>query len=1347
MSSWNSSNNSINVNNSNLRSSPSEEEDGEIEEEGELVVGGSTTTTTDGHAAVEPLPLNPNSSMSNSMSNINTMYHHHHRGGGGGPPPPPVLSSPPPSHFSSFSRSNNNTHHPHRHSFSVSSNHNNNNSAAAAAAGGGGTTVQPLPPLPQRSQSFTAGMVGGGPHPSRASHHHHHPTHHHHRPTDPRFRRDTSTAASTNNNSNINNSTSMEHLHHNPNNNLHTNTTTNVLSNSNHHHATNFSRSESMGYRNNNNNMMNHHAPPPFRRSPLSRGRPLFRGGPRGGGGGGRFYPQHHGPPPPLRFEPPEVPSMSITQPSSSPPSKRTTVLTTNLPRVPSDTTTTTTTTTNATTSGLDTSILGPHANRAKDVIAVLAELLQDPTMNNNNNNTNNNHTLLPPKDKILGALAKMDAQMKHTQNEIQTNTQQVAQLLVQEKIQTQQQELEKIKQIKQQKEQQIQQEQLLVEQQLQRTIQDKNVEFETQEQTHQQTIQDDILQYSTQSNTRTNTQIQEQVQIMEQKMQTKINRIQTLLQAKINTLQQSQERLQNLQQNYHDSTQTNTKSSSNSSSSVPLQSQNDTDDTDDCSQRWMTRIWEENRRKAAEAHAGIWAEPTTYHTEAVPSSNEKKEQQQLLLQQQQQHRTDPRDGTSMLEWAKLAQKVTGFGDALYEEPSQAPFFAYNEEVHAVIGPVVMEYVKAQQEALKKHWGSLADEYDMRKELYDKERSKIEASRAGIEKKSVVARVNPLQPILESTAHHRPTPSTNPYRRARRGNEVRSEYEQEQIIAELAAKEAMEKRIAFGGSDVPRQVGPLERQMTARFVKNFDVFKFDPLELEADLLITNLWTDTEKCIFLDRFMQHPKDFRKIASFLRNKTAKDCVQFYYDSKQTVPYKLALKEHIMRRKRRTETVRWDATVQAAISCGAVVKPGPSEDKPLIFLLPEDGNSFVTRSLHPLRREILDTVSLDVTQVPVRTAAGEKRRRDPLFAVEPEVAKHIKLLFPEEEYSSEYETKESTDKNTTEVETSTPTRRAPKKWTAAEKQAFVEALEKHGRNWGKLQEAVSTKSLPSIKNFYYDYKKQASRQGDRGKKNQAAKNSQASMDQDAEMDEVASDRTDQPHSQNEPPQEALDPQQQLELLMQQHSALGNLHALPHGHQQLAHAQLSSLLDGRLTRPRLDSQESLPPELLAQAQGLIPSALQPTTSQDQALLRLLQQQQHQHPQVGQDQLISSLLPYLQHHSHRQPGTNMNDWTEAQQLQRLLQLQQQRESLASFGQQSHLNPLGLSSLGSLDRSIRLLLDQQLHQREDPQVALLQRLLAQNRDEDSLALLARALGGQGGGHRHHPDQNYGNFFG
>jgi hypothetical protein len=118
---------------------------------------------------------------------------------------------------------------------------------------------------------------------------------------------------------------------------------------------------------------------------------------------------------------------------------------------------------------------------------------------------------------------------------------------------------------------------------------------------------------------------------------------------------------------------------------------------------------------------------------------------------------------------------------------------------------------------LVNYWTELAEEYEVRKLLYDKQQSKlakkgkqrgvsVSSRKSILEKTSERSSVDAGGVILESGRS-----SNNPYRRARRGNEVRSEYEQEQIIAEITAKEAMEKRIKHGGSKLPRQICRLER--------------------------------------------------------------------------------------------------------------------------------------------------------------------------------------------------------------------------------------------------------------------------------------------------------------------------------------------------------------------------------------------------------------------------------------------------------------------------------------------------------------------------------------------------------
>jgi hypothetical protein len=255
--------------------------------------------------------------------------------------------------------------------------------------------------------------------------------------------------------------------------------------------------------------------------------------------------------------------------------------------------------------------------------------------------------------------------------------------------------------------------------------------------------------------------------------------------------------------------------------------------------------------------------------------------------------------------------------------------------------------------------------------------------------------------------------------------------------------------------------------LTATYINTFASRRIDnPFREAEEEASTNIWTDMEKCIFLDRFLQFPKDFRRIASFLKNKTTRDCVAFYYDSKQTIPYKGALKEHMMRRKRKGDYQVWDASIQAAVSAGALITAGVDEEKPVNFSVPETDLSYNTRMLHPLKREVLDSMVIDAAVAKEHEDTGRsedarwksrKRGRDPLFSLD---KAHIKFLRKSSQESMSIQiqptklAEETPSEITEEIDLpdldtslSTPMRKAPQKWTAAEKKIFVDTLEEHG------------------------------------------------------------------------------------------------------------------------------------------------------------------------------------------------------------------------------------------------------------------------------------------------------------
>ena len=180
-------------------------------------------------------------------------------------------------------------------------------------------------------------------------------------------------------------------------------------------------------------------------------------------------------------------------------------------------------------------------------------------------------------------------------------------------------------------------------------------------------------------------------------------------------------------------------------------------------------------------------------------------------------------------EWSNRARKVTGQHDALYNDPTEVLYYKENNARFVELAPRIKDCIRRKNKSLKKRWSSLADQYVMRQMIYNEtagingdvsERGGYH-SLAGALSHRGGNNDNIYSPLSNAGGGDTPgggselgVRGNNPYRRQRRGispgDVVRSDYEQEQIIAEIAAKEAMEKRIKEGGCSLPRQQGWLE---------------------------------------------------------------------------------------------------------------------------------------------------------------------------------------------------------------------------------------------------------------------------------------------------------------------------------------------------------------------------------------------------------------------------------------------------------------------------------------------------------------------------------------------------------
>lgn len=62
----------------------------------------------------------------------------------------------------------------------------------------------------------------------------------------------------------------------------------------------------------------------------------------------------------------------------------------------------------------------------------------------------------------------------------------------------------------------------------------------------------------------------------------------------------------------------------------------------------------------------------------------------------------------------------------------------------------------------------------------------------------------------------------------------------------------------------------------------------------------NPWTRAERLLFLEKFVIHGKNFRKIATFFEHKSVEDCVRFYFDNKMRLGLKQLMKDAHLRKR---------------------------------------------------------------------------------------------------------------------------------------------------------------------------------------------------------------------------------------------------------------------------------------------------------------------------------------------------------------------------------------------------------------------------------------------------------------
>lgn len=139
----------------------------------------------------------------------------------------------------------------------------------------------------------------------------------------------------------------------------------------------------------------------------------------------------------------------------------------------------------------------------------------------------------------------------------------------------------------------------------------------------------------------------------------------------------------------------------------------------------------------------------------------------------------------------------------------------------------------------------------------------------------------------------------NVERFARVGQRVaRSDAEVAELLDGIIEREDQDKKMKSYAV-----IPPMLEEMRSRKPKfiNRNGFVEDVIAEYKKFQILNTWTDEEKEIFKENYLQHPKDFALISRMTNRKNVSNCVHYYYLSKKNENFKQLLKRQQKRRTR--------------------------------------------------------------------------------------------------------------------------------------------------------------------------------------------------------------------------------------------------------------------------------------------------------------------------------------------------------------------------------------------------------------------------------------------------------------
>ncbi|XP_028912641.1 nuclear receptor corepressor 2 isoform X4 [Ornithorhynchus anatinus] len=392
----------------------------------------------------------------------------------------------------------------------------------------------------------------------------------------------------------------------------------------------------------------------------------------------------------------------------------------------------------------------------------------------------------------------------------------------------------------------------------------------------------------------------------------------------------------------------------------------------------------------------------------------------------------------------------------LYNQPSDTRQYHENIKINQAMRKKLILYFKRRNHARKQWEQKFCQRYDQLMEAWEKKVERIENNPRRRAKESKVREYYEKQ--FPEIRKQRELQERMQSRVGQRGSGLsmsaaRSEHEVSEIIDGLSEQENLEKQMRQLAV-IPPMLYDADQQRI-KFI-NMNGLMDDPMKVYKDRQVMNMWSEQEKETFREKFMQHPKNFGLIASFLDRKTVADCVLYYYLTKKNENYKSLVRRNYRRRGKNQQQQQMPRGSQEE-------KEEKEKEKEKETEKEEDKQEAENDKEELIKEKNDDTSGEDndekeaVTSKGRKTANSQGRRKGRITRSMANEANNEEAAAPQ--HNAELASLEMNESS---------------RWTEEEMETAKKGLLEHGRNWSAIARMVGSKTVSQCKNFYFNYKK---------------------------------------------------------------------------------------------------------------------------------------------------------------------------------------------------------------------------------------------------------------------------------